>query len=104
MKTLLSDGAPGAGSCPTGQKAKGQKAQRPRPVRLGHIHKSVSPFNQHPPGTRRPDRPCPRARPAGPTRPAQTAGRPGTNQFFSERRHGSRNRNTGIGSQRPDPF
>ncbi len=50
MKTLFSDDAPHAGSHP-----------RPRPVRLGHIHKSSSPFNQH--RLRGPARDFPRGNP-----------------------------------------
>ena len=55
MKTLFSDDAPHTGSHP-----------RPRPVRLGHIHKSSSPFNQH--RLRGPARDFPRGNPDPPPR------------------------------------
>ena len=62
----------------------------PAAVRLGHIHKSSSPFNQHRPGT-----------PAGPIAP-QTS--PGTqSRFFSERRPPPRSA-AGAGATRVAPL
>jgi hypothetical protein len=50
MKTLLRT-APAHRLMPHRTTAPLDKSPCPRPVRLGHIHKSASPFNQHQPGT-----------------------------------------------------
>ncbi len=54
-------------------------SQCPRPVRLGHIHKSASPFNQHQPRNTSPGPAAPAG--AGHARPA--ANRPYRNQTWS---------------------
>ena len=67
--------APRTGRTPQDNSPTGQQAM-PRPVRLGHIHKSALPFNQHQPRTP--------AAGAGHARPA--APEPEPNLVFSERR------------------
>ena len=73
MKTLLSDDARHQAHAPK------DNSPCPRPVRLGHIHKSASPFNQRQPRNP-PDDPQNMRRGTFPARPTN----PGTKPVFSE--------------------